>query len=76
VKEEGEVSKDLAIAEMKVGFKTSFKDSMKREAILSFLYYSPVQYQRTFHRKLKNRIEHRVVTMRKWRHALGARNTA
>ena len=66
VKEEGEISKDLAITEMKVDLKAGFKDKIKKEAILSLL-YSPVYYHKTLHKKLKNKIEHRVINIRKWR---------
>jgi hypothetical protein len=67
VKEEGEISKELAIAEMKVDFKAGFKDKIKKETILSLL-HSPVYYHKILHKKLKNSMGHRVVSRRKWRH--------
>lgn len=75
VKEHGEVSKELAIAEIKTGFKISLKDRMKKEAILSLL-YSPVHYQKLLHKKIMNRIEYRAISMRKWRNTLMEKRTA
>ncbi len=66
VNEEGEVSKELAIAEMKVEFKAGLKDKMTKEAMLSLL-YAPANYHKLFHKKFKKRIEQQVVRMRKWR---------
>lgn len=61
VKEEGEVEKDAAVAEMRVVFRKKVKEKMTKESILSLL-VSPVMYPLT----LKKRIERKVVVMRRW----------
>lgn len=75
ITEEGEVSKDTAMAEMRTGFKSEFKNHLKREAILSLL-YTPVHFQQLLHKKLKKRIENRLVSMRKLRNNLVEKRTA
>jgi hypothetical protein len=75
ITEEGEVSKDTAMAEMRTGFKSEFKNRLKREAILSLL-YTPVHFQQLLHKKLKRRIENRLVNMRKLRNNLVEKRTA
>jgi MFS family permease len=74
VKEEGEVERDLAVAEMRVVFKQRLMEKMNREAILSLLYF-PVSYPISLQKKMKMRIERRVVTLRKWNERR-ERNTA
>jgi hypothetical protein len=44
VKEEGEMPKEPAIAEMRAGFKTGLRGRMKKETILSFPYV-PVHFR-------------------------------
>jgi MFS family permease len=66
IKEEGEVPKEMAIAEMRTGFRTEFKHKMKKEALLSLL-YSPVRYNKSIKKKIKRRISNRVINMKKWR---------
>lgn len=61
VNEEGEVDKAEAVGELRVAFKRKLKDSLRKEAVLSFL-YSPISYPLA----VKKRIERRVVVMRKW----------
>jgi MFS family permease len=61
VKEEGEVDKNVAVGELRVVFRKKLKSSLKKEAVLSFL-YSPVSYPLA----IKKRVERRVITMRKW----------
>lgn len=75
ITEEGEISKDLAIAEMRTGIKSEFKNRLKRESILALL-YSPVHFHSMMHKKLKNRIENRLVNMRKLRNTLVEKRTA
>lgn len=75
VKEQGEVSKDLAIAGMKTGFKISLRKKMKREAIVSFL-YSPLVYQKHIHKKLKSRLNPRWSYISKWGRELAFRKSA
>jgi hypothetical protein len=75
VKEEGEVPKELAIAEIRIGFRTGIKHKMKREALLSLL-YSPVHYNRLIQKKIKRRINNRVVNMKKWRAAYFEKSVA
>lgn len=59
VKEEGEVDKTKAVGELRVVIKRRLKSSLKKEAILSFL-YSPIAYPIA----LKKRIERKVIVMR------------
>lgn len=54
VKEEGEVSKELAIAEIRTDFTTGIKDKMKRESLLS-LVHSPANYRKSINRKFRKR---------------------
>ena len=75
ITEEGEVSKDLAIAEMRTGIKSEFKNRLKRESILALL-YSPVHFHNIMHKKLKNRIENKLINMRKSRNTLVQKRTA
>jgi MFS family permease len=60
VKEEGEVEKRLAVAEMRVVFRKNVKNRMTKKAFLSLL-VSPVVYPLT----LKKRIERKVIMMRR-----------
>ncbi len=75
VKEEGEVSKEVALAKIRGQFKTNVKERMKKESILSLL-YSPVVFHKMIHKKIKNRIEHRVISIKKWRAPLVEKRTA
>jgi MFS family permease len=75
INEEGELSTDLAVAELKTDLKTEFKNKMKREAILSLL-YSPVHFQSLIQKKIKSRIEYRLGQMRKLRNTLVEKRTA
>lgn len=59
VREEGEVNKTMAVGELRVVFKKKLKSSLRKEAILSFL-YSPIAYPIA----LKKRIERKVIVMR------------
>jgi len=66
VKEEGELPKELAIAEMRTGFRTGFKDSMKRKSLLSLL-SSPAHYRKLLQKKIKRRMGAAVINIKKWR---------
>ena len=66
VKEEGEVPKELAIAKMRVGIRTGFRDKMRRESVLSLL-SSPATYQKSIQRKFRKRFGHGVINMKRWR---------
>jgi MFS family permease len=61
VKEQGEVDKNTAVGELRVVFRKKLKSSLKKEAVLSFL-YSPISYPLS----IKKRVERRVITVRKW----------
>lgn len=71
VKEEGEVKKDVAVAEMRVVFRMNMKKKMTKKAILSFL-SSPVTYPM----QLKKKIEPKVVVMRKTNKGTSGMKTA
>jgi len=75
IKEEGEIPKELAIAEMRTGFRSSLRDSMKKEAILSLL-YSPVYFHNLIQKKIKSNIESQLVNIRKLRNTLVQKRTA
>ena len=66
VKEEGEVPKELAIAKMRVGIRTGFRDKMRRESVLSLL-SSPATYQKSIQRKFRKRFGHGIINMKRWR---------
>lgn len=61
VKEEGEIDKTAAVGALKVAFRHKLKESLTKEAVVSFV-CSPVTYPIAWKRK----IERRVVVMRKW----------
>lgn len=61
VKEEGEIDKTAAVGELRVAFRHKLKESLTKEAVVSFL-CSPVTYPIAWKRK----IERRVIVMRKW----------
>jgi len=65
IKEEGEVEKEQAVAEMSIEFRTGLKERMTKESILSLLYF-PISYPIYLKKKMVNRIERRVVKMRRW----------
>lgn len=75
VKEEGEVEKNHAVAVMRVAFRKRFKERVKKETILSVLLL-PVTYPISLKNKVVNRIERRVVNLRKWNEGVGARKSA
>lgn len=75
VKEEGEIAKDIAIAELKTGLKVQIKDKLKKEAILSLL-YSPVTFHKLVHKKIRRKLNYRVINMKKWRAALNEKRIA
>lgn len=63
INEEGEVSKGLAVAEMKTKMKKEFKNRMKKEAILSML-YTPVYFHNLIHKKIKANIASKLIKLR------------
>ncbi|MGN6163413.1 MAG: MFS transporter [Flavisolibacter sp.] len=65
VKEEGEVEKNIAVAQMRIVFTTKIKTGMTKENILSMLAF-PVTYPVRLKKKVLNRIERRAVHIRKW----------
>ena len=75
ISEEGEISKDQAVSEIRSGFKDEFKNRLKRESILSLL-HSPVHFHNLVQKKIKSHIENRLVNMRKWRNTLAQKRTA
>ena len=64
VTEEGEVEKGIVIGKMRVAFQQKLVERTRKEAILSFLTL-PVTYPIELTNKVKNRIEYRVVRMRR-----------
>jgi hypothetical protein len=65
INEEGEVPKELAVAEIKTGFKNEIRSRMKREI--------------SFETMVQNRIsgfENKLINMRKWRKAHLQKKTA
>jgi MFS family permease len=75
VKEGGEVEKHQAVAVMRVVFRKRLKESVKKESILSVLLF-PVTYPISLKNKVVNRIERRVVGLRKWNEAVAERKSA
>jgi hypothetical protein len=75
IAEEGEISKDQAVAEMRSGFRSEFKNRLKRESILSLL-YSPVHFHNMVQKKIRSRIENRLANVRKMRNTLAQKRTA
>ena len=75
VKEKGEVSKDQAITEIRLEFRSSLKENMNRETILAYL-YSPLHHQKLLQKKFKNRLESRLISLRRWRENLVEKRTA
>jgi len=75
VKEEGEVEKDVAVAQMRVVFRNKVKTRMNKESILSMLLF-PVTYPIRLKKKVISRIERRVVSIRKWNGNLVERKRA
>jgi len=75
INEKGEVPKELAISEVRSGFRNEFKNKLTREALLSLL-YSPLHFQNLLQKKIKNTIENKLVNMRKWRSTLAEKRTA
>ena len=55
VKEEGEIPKELAIAQMRTGFRTGVRSKLKRETILSLL-YAPLHFRQLVQKKLRTMI--------------------
>lgn len=66
INEEGEVSKEMAVAEIRTGFRSGLKSKLKRETLLSIL-YSPVALENMIQKKIKRRFENKLINMRKWR---------
>jgi MFS family permease len=63
INEEGEVSKDQAVAEMKTTLKKEFKSRLKKEAVLSML-YSPIYFHNLIHKKIKSNIGSKLIKLR------------
>lgn len=72
VKEEGEVQKDLAVAEMRVVFRSKLKEKINKRGVLSILLF-PVLYPVVLKNKVVNRFERKVVNMRNWEDAVAER---
>lgn len=64
VKEEGEVEKGIVIGKMRVAFQQKLVETTRKEALLAFLSL-PVTYPIALKNKVKDRIEYRVVRMRR-----------
>ncbi|HEU4632917.1 MAG TPA: MFS transporter [Flavisolibacter sp.] len=75
VKEEGEVEKDLAVAEMRIDFRNRLKEKMTKQSIVSLLLL-PVTYPVALKKKVVNRIEKRVVSLKRWNGAVAERKRA
>jgi MFS family permease len=65
INEEGEVPKELAVAEIKSGFKNEIRNRMKRET----------GYEPRLHNKISG-FENKLITMRKWRKTSLQKKTA
>ena len=65
INEEGEVPKELAVAEIKTGFKNEIRNRMKRET----------GYELRLHNKISG-FENKLITMRKWRKTSLQKKTA
>ncbi|MGN6532912.1 MAG: MFS transporter, partial [Ginsengibacter sp.] len=75
INEKGEVPKELALSEVRSGFRNEFKNKLTREALLSLL-YTPVNFHNLMQKKIKTTIENKLVNMRKWRSTLAEKRTA
>jgi MFS family permease len=62
VKEEGEVDKDLARAEMRTAFRNNVVETMTHPAVR--LMYQPYTFSRLLRRKIRNKIMHRTILNR------------
>src|SRR5438045_6118535 len=62
IKEDGEIEKDIAIGEMRVAVRQRLRETVKKEAVVSFL-VSPVTYPI----QLKKMIEKKIIIMRRLR---------
>lgn len=62
IKEEGEVSKEMAIAEIRTGFTSGLREKIKPQSLLSIVSY-PAQYQKNIQRKFRKKFG-RVINMR------------
>jgi MFS family permease len=75
LKEAGEVPKELAVAEMRSGFKSEFKTRMGRESLLA-IFYSPIAVESMIQKKIRSRVENNLINMRKWGKNMTQRKTA
>ncbi|HYK57655.1 MAG TPA: hypothetical protein VEV15_14400, partial [Flavisolibacter sp.] len=75
VKEEGEVEKLVAVAEIRVDFKNRLKEKITRQSIVSLLLL-PVTYPVALKKRVVTRIERRVVNLRKWNEAIAEKRRA
>jgi MFS family permease len=75
IKEEGEVKKDLAVAEMRVVFRNGLKEKIKKETVLSVLLF-PIKFPLILKRKVALGIEKRVINIKKWNEIIADRRRA
>jgi MFS family permease len=75
VKEEGEIEKVVAVAEIRVDFKNRLKEKITMQSIVSLLLL-PVTYPVALKKRVVHRIEKRVVTLRKWNEAIAEKRRA
>jgi len=75
INEEGEVSKEMAVAEMKTGFRSGLKNKINKETLFSIL-CSPVALENMIQKKIKRRFENKLISMRTWRKSMDHKKTA